>query len=250
VSTTLLTGRSGTLGPVLADALRAGGDTCLGWDRVAVPPDDLGAARALLDREDPARVVHLAFGAEAWAATLAGWCRERGRPFLFVSTAMVFDRVPDGPHRPEDARTGQDENGRYKARCEDAVRDANPDALIARIGWQIGERRGGNHMLEALHGMVERDGCVRASRRWVPATSFLVDTCAALQRLLDARAPGTFHVDGNAECAWTFDRIARALVARHGLDWRIEETDEYVHDQRLVDPRVLVASIAARLAQA
>lgn len=247
MSGTLLTGLGGTLGPVLADVLRAGGDTCQGWNRVAVPPDDLGAARALLDREDPARVCHLAFGAEAWAAALAGWCRERGRPFLFVSTAMVFDHEPDGPHRPDDARTGKDEYGRYKARCEDAVREANPDTLIARIGWQIGERRGGNHMLEALHGMIERDGCIRASRRWVPAASFLVDTCAALRGLLDARAQGTFHLDGNAESAWTFDRIARALAAQHGPEWRVEETEEYVHDQRLVDPRVRVGSIAARL---
>ena len=42
-------------------------------------------------------------------------------PFLFTSTAMVFDHEPDGPHRPADPRTARDDYGRMKIASEDAV---------------------------------------------------------------------------------------------------------------------------------
>lgn len=244
----LITGLGGTVGPALRAALEARGRSCTGWDRAAASPEDPHAVRAHLARQDPLAVCHLALGAESWAAELAAWCRERGRPFLFTSTAMVFDREPDGPHRPDDPRTAKDGYGQYKVRCEDQVRAANPGAVIARIGWQIGTRRGGNQMLEAFHGMIAREGKIAASRRWVPATSFLDDTAAALVGLLERDAPGTYHLDGNATSAWTFDRIARALANRHGdPGWRVEPNDDYVHDQRLVDERVAVRPIADRL---
>jgi hypothetical protein len=66
--------------------------------------------------------------------------------------------------------------------------------------------------------------------------------------LLDRAEAGTFHLDGNAEAAWSYDRLVLALRARFGdASWVVEPTDEYVHDQRLLDDRVGVASIAARL---
>jgi dTDP-4-dehydrorhamnose reductase len=240
----LITGLNGTVGPALRAAL---GRPCVGWDRAAVPPDDAAAVERHLDALDPAAVCHLAFGAEAWAGRLAAWCARRGRPFLFTSTAMVFDREPDGPHRPGDARTAKDDYGRYKARCEDAVLAANPAAIVARLGWQLSTAPGGNSMLAALRAQAAK-GPIRASRRWTPATSFLDDTAAALAALLDRAEAGTFHLDGNAEAAWSYDRLVLALRARFGdASWVVEPTDEYVHDQRLLDDRVGVASIAARL---
>src|SRR5690606_13075011 len=138
---------------------------------------------------------------------LAAWCARRGRPFLFTSTAMVFHHEPDGPYRPDDPRTARDEYGRYKARCEDAARAANPGAIVARIGWQISTRRGGNSMLEALHARARDEGVIRASTRWLPATSFLVDTAEALRDLLLRGVGGTYHLDGNAEARWDYHRL-------------------------------------------
>ncbi|MCO5169503.1 MAG: NAD(P)-dependent oxidoreductase [Planctomycetes bacterium] len=244
----LITGLNGTVAPALRAALEAAGRPCAGWDRRAASPDDLAAVRAHLDALDPAAVCHLALGPEGWAAELAAWCAERGRPFLFTSTAMVFHHAPGGPHRPGDARDARDDYGRYKARCEDAVRAAHPGAIVARLGWQLATRRGGNTMLEALHARAAADGVIRASTRWVPATSFLDDTAAALFALLDAGAGGTFHVDGNADAAWDFHRIVRALQARHGdPSWRVEPCDEPAFDQRLLDDRSRVAPITTRL---
>jgi dTDP-4-dehydrorhamnose reductase len=247
MGTTLVTGLNGTVAPVLREVLEGSGSPCVGWDRAAVSPDDPQAVRAHLDALDPATVCHLALGAESWAVELAAWCARRGRPFLFTSTAMVFDHEPDGPHRPGDERTARDEYGRYKIRCEDGIRAVHGEAIVARIGWQIDTRRGGNTMFEALSAQAG-EGVIRASQRWIPATSFLEDTAQALHALLALGVGGTFHVDGNAESAWDYCRIARALCARYGdPSWRIEPCDDYAHDQRLLDERLEVRPISARL---
>ena len=245
--TVLITGLGGTLAPVLGEAFAGRGETIVGWDRGRVDPDDRAAGEALLDELDPTVVCHLAVGAEAWAATLAAWCRSRSRPFLYTSTAMVFDQVPDGPHRVGDPRTAKDDYGRYKIRCEDAIRGASNAAIVARIGWQIGEARGGNNMLEALYRMAEVSGAVRASRAWIPACSFMRDTADALLTLLDRGEPGVYHLDANAGSALDFPTIARRLARLHGADWKIEVNDDYLHDQRLPDSRVALPPLTARL---
>jgi dTDP-4-dehydrorhamnose reductase len=245
--TVLITGLGGTLAPALGAAFAARGETVAGWDRSRVDPEDRAAGEALLDELDPTAVCHLAMGPEAWAAALAGWCRTRRRPFLFTSTAMVFDQKPDGPHRVGDPRTAKDDYGRYKIRCEDAVRGASNAAIVARIGWQIGESRGGNNMLEALYRMAEVSGAVRASRAWIPACSFMHDTADALLTLLDRGEPGVFHLDANAHSALDFPTIARRLARRHHADWAIEVNDDYLHDQRLPDSRVQMPPLTERL---
>lgn len=235
----LITGLNGTLAPHLARAAAAAGHTVLGWDRQQVSPDDLPACRAWLDLLKPDAIAHLGFGAEAWAGLMARWAAERGAPFLFTSTAMVFDHVPDGPHRVDDPRTARDDYGQYKIRCEDAVREAHPQACIARIGWQIDAGTGGaaqgNNMLAALDAEQQRDGRIRASTAWVPACSFMPDTAAALLQLIETRASGTAHLDSNADEALSFFTLVQQLKRRFGREhWQIEAHAEYVHDQRLL----------------
>lgn len=239
----IITGMNGTVAPFLADRF----SQVTSWDRARVPPGDREAVRLFLDAERPDLIAHLALGSVEWARQLASESRERGVRLLFTSTAMVFDREPDGPHRTGDERTAKDDYGRSKIAQEDAIRAELPDAIIARLGWQIGFERGGNQMLEALHCMIERDGVIHASRRWIPATSFLDDTAAVLHRLVERGESGTFHVDGNARSALTFPEIVRRLAARAGVEWRVEETDDYVHDQRLIDERIETRAITERL---
>ena len=55
-------------------------------------------------------------------------------------------------------------------------------------------------------------------------------------------------VDGNAETAWDHHRVVLALRDRHGdPSWRVEPCEDPAHDQRLLDERVRVAPISARL---
>lgn len=248
----LITGLNGTLAPKLAAAAQSAGDLIGGWDRRAVDPADDAAVRRWLDATAPDAIAHLAMGDAAWAARLAAQAAERGIAFLFTSTAMVFDCVPDGPHRVADERTARDDYGRMKIASEDAVRAAHPAACIARIGWQIdadpATRAHGNQMLAALDDWQRRDGCIAASRRWIPACSFLQDTAEALLALLRERHAGVVHLDGNADDALTFDEIARRLARRFDrAGWQVVANDGYVHDQRLVDAGLRLPALSARL---
>jgi len=239
----LITGLNGTLAPRLAEAARAGKHEVIGWDRAAVNPDDEALSAAWLSAQSVDAIAHLGMA----SARFAGWLASRCPNFLFTSTTMVFDHVPDGPHDVADERTAKDDYGRYKIDCENAVLVANERPVIARIGWQIDPTQPGNNMLMALDDWQRRDGRVGASRLWTPACSFMTDTAAALLALIERPLPGVHHLDSNAEEAWTFDQVAAALAVEFSRDWRVEPNDDYRHDQRLVGGPTKLPLLSARL---
>lgn len=255
----LVTGLRGTVGRALGEHLRACGDTVVGWDRAQIPIDHYQAMESFVRREQPEAIVHLAIASQPsgrpdeswlvnyeWASELAWISRVLGVRFLFTSTALVFsDRAP-GPFTLESRPDAESGYGHEKRLAEQRVLAQNPQSLVVRLGWQIGDAPGSNNMLDYLECAARRDGVVRASRRWLPATSFLADTAAALRRLLaPGEAPGFYLLDANTR--WSFFEIARALSRRHGDRWRVEPTADFVYDQRMLDPRPLVPPLEIRL---
>jgi dTDP-4-dehydrorhamnose reductase len=246
----LITGLSGTLAPRLAALARQQGHRISGWDRHALPADGGPQARTALEALRPDAIAHLAIGSVAWTALLARHAGERALPFVFTSTAMVFDHRPDGPHDVAAERTARDDYGRTKIACEDAIRAACPQAAIARLGWQIDDDASGNNMLAELDRWHARDGRIVASRRWKPACSFIADTCDALLSSLLAPSPGTVHLDANAAEGWRFDEIVQALKAHAGRNWQVEVDDSdaaYAHDQRLTGGSLVLPGLSVRL---
>lgn len=245
---TLITGLGGTLAPHLARVAAAAGVEVLGWNRNRVDPDDAAACARFLATEKPDSIAHLGMGSADWAGRLAAEAQARGIPFVFTSTAMVFDSVPDGPHAIGAERNAKDPYGQYKIACESAVLFAYPDASIARIGWQIDPQQPGNNMLMALDAWQAKDGHVAASSAWTPACSFMQDTAAALMKLLERPTPGVVHLDSNADEAHTFDRIVASMklaFARHA--WVLRVHGDYRHDQRLVGSEGVMPPLSARL---
>jgi dTDP-4-dehydrorhamnose reductase len=248
----LVTGAGGSLGPHVVAAAQARGWQVLAWDRRQVPPEDEAACARHLAATPADAVLHLALGSERWAAQIAAHAAAHGLPFVLTGSAMVFHHQPDGPHAPHHERNAQDDYGRYKARVEELVRQAHPGATVARIGWQIDPRPeaapSSNHMLATLDRWQREEGAVRASRLWRPACSFMPDTAAALLDLLDAPEAGAVHLDSNARAGHSFDVIVAALAERFERSaWRIEPTDAYRHDQRLVGDEDRLPPLAARL---
>ncbi len=244
----LITGLSGTLAPVLAEAARAAGHEVLGWDRQRVRPADATAGHAWLHAQQPEAIAHLATGDEAWAELLAAWAAARGLPMVFTSTAMVFHHEPDGPHGLHDERTAQDDYGRSKIRHEDAVRRAHPEASVVRIGWQIDPVRPGNNMRMQLEDWQRLEGHVAASRAWKPACSFMADTAQALLALIEQPHPGFVHLDSNADEGHSFDRVVAALnQAFAGGAWQLRVHEDYRHDQRLAGGAARLPALSERL---
>jgi len=230
---------SGTVAPRFAERAAMAGHDITAWRRDLVSPDDPQACDRFLVDMRPDAIVHMAFGAEAWAGHLAGDARHRGIPFVFTSTTMVFAARPDGPYTIASPRTATDEYGAYKIRCEDAIWAANADAMVARLGYQIDPDGRGNNLVAHTDTQQARDGSVRGSLRWLPACAFLDDTAAALLSLVTDPEPGLHHLDSNARTAWSHADILTKLAAALGRTWDIVETDDPEHDQRLLDsPRM------------
>ena len=252
----LITGSTGTVGRALRAHLESAGWDVVGWNREDVPIDDYGRMEAYVGDAKPTALFHLAVASQPtqtplpaeqawqvnyeWTSELAWITRQLGIPFVFTSTVMVFTEAIPGPYtiamRPDAAH----DYGRDKRKGEERVFAQNPNARVARLGWQIGEGTEGNQMAAWL----AEHRTVAASTRWLPACSMLDDTAAALEQVATSR-PGLYHVDSNE--GWSFFDIAMALRDRAKADWTITPTFGRAYDQRLLDPRLDVPRLGERL---
>lgn len=240
----LVTGLSGTVAPVLAEALAAAGHHVVPWDRAQVPTDDPAAVRAFVAAERPDWAFHLATGSLDWAEALARACAEQGVRFLFTSSVSVFGGAQQGPFAISHVPRPDDDYGRYKHAGEERVHAAHPDARIARLGWQIGDAPGGNQMVDNLHRTFQSDGQIVASVNWYQACSFLPDTAAALVQIMEAETGGLYHVDGNP--GLNFYEVASGLNRMLGRPWVVVPGEAPALDNRLLDERIRVQPITER----
>lgn len=251
----IITGGRGTVGSALASFLRARGDEVVLWDRSVVPIDRYQPMEDFVRCEKPDVLFHLAIASKGtgkpneswlvhyeWTSELAWICRQLGVRFLFTSSVMVFSDNAKGPFTLDSAPDAPDGYGYEKRMAEQRVFHQNPGSIVARLGWQIGDAPGSNNMIDNFEKRMRSEGAIHASRRWLPACSFIQDTAAALASL---NAPGLYMLDGNRK--WNFFEIAGALNELHGRRWKVVPNDDFVFDQRMLDPREPAASLKERL---
>lgn len=253
----IITGVHGTVGSELAEHLRAHGHKVVPWDRSIVPIDRYQPMEDLVRHEKPDIVFHLAIASRStgvpneswlvnyeWTSELAWITRQLGVRFVFTSSVMVFTDNAKGPFTVESQPDAAAGYGYEKRMAEARVFHQNPDAIVARLGWQIGEAAGSNNMIDFLEKQMKTSGRINASRKWFPACSFVRDSAAVLSWLATAK-PGLYQINSNAR--WTFFEIASALNKLHGNRWQVVGNDDFVYDQRMVDPRVPIPSLEQTL---
>lgn len=253
----ILTGASGTVGSRLSEHLTHQGFDVIAWDRQRVPVDDYWAMERFVREAAPDVLFHLATASQPtgraneswrvnyeWTSELAWICRTLGVRFLFTSTTLVFSNEARGPFTVDSKPDAREGYGYEKLRAEERVFSQNPEARVARLGWQIGGQPTGNNMLAFLEGKMREEGRVEASTRWYPACSLLGDTVRELHRIAFAE-PGLYLLDSNER--WTFFEIASALNALHGHRWRVEPSEHFVFDQRMRDAKTKLPSLKQRL---
>jgi dTDP-4-dehydrorhamnose reductase len=254
----LITGANGTLGKVLSKYLQAQKFDVVAWDRQVTPIDNYQVMEDFVRSIHPDMLFHLATSSQPtgrenedwlvnyeWTSELAWICRQLNVRFIFTSSIMVFTDDAKGPFTRSsipDAKAGY---GYEKWRAEQRTLQQNPNAVVARIGWQIGESIGGNHMLDYLERQMLENGEIRASTKWYPACSFLEDTAATLP-LLAQGTEGLYLVDSNT--SWTFYEIVSALNTAQGNRWKVIPTEDFIYEQRMIDERVGIPNLKTRLA--
>jgi dTDP-4-dehydrorhamnose reductase len=253
----LITGARGTVGAALQQRLEQQGHTIVTWDRRSVPIDNYHAMEAFVRGHAPDVLYHLAIASQPtgrrdeswlvnyeWSSELAWITRILGIRLVFTSTAMVFSNHARGPFTRASIPDAAEGYGFDKRMAEARVRDQNPDAVIARLAWQIGRAPSSNNMIDFLDRRSRELGHVPASTRWYPAAAFLDDTAEALIML--AHMPADLYMlDANR--SFTFYQIASALSRRHNNAWTILPTDDFVYDQRMVDDRIPLPPLEERL---
>lgn len=255
-----MTGARGTVGAAVVRAFPPAGYSVEPWDRGRVPIDDYAAMEAFVQSVSPDVLVHLAVASQPtgreneswvvnyeWPSELAWICRQLGVRFVFASSALVFSNQAQGPFTVASTPDAAEGYGMEKRKAEARVMEQFPRAVIARLGWQIESAPVGNTMLRNLRDEAERDGKIRASQKWIPACAYLNDTADAIVRLATSPEPepGVYQLDANAEDAWSYFDIASALARPQG--WTVEPTEDFVYDQRMIDRRIRLPSIADRI---
>lgn len=249
----LVTGVHGTIGSVLCSLLKQRGIDVVGWNRQLIPTDDYRRMENFMLEVHPDVLFHLAYTSQhhnspeswkvnvAWPGELA-WITSRLKvKFVFTSTNLVFSNRQPAPFDTASKPDAASGYGYEKRMAEERVRAQNPDALIARLGWQIGYAAGTNNMIDYLQRQMDESGIIRANVNWKPACSFLQDTCNQLIHLAADYPPSLYHLDANVR--WNFYEIATALNKLHGNPWKVETVSGAIMDYRMTDTRLQLPAL-------
>ena len=244
----VITGANGTIGSALRKYLTTQSQTIIPWDRKTFSVNNYHAAESFLRSTEPVVLFHLAIASQPigieneswlinsqWPTKLAHICNKLHIKFIFTSSVMVFSDKAQGPFTIKSIPDAESGYGYEKRKAEQKVFEINPKAIVARLGWQIGEKSGSNNMIDYLEKQMSSNGKIIASRKWLPACSFISDTAKSLTNLLKS-GPGLYMIDSNQR--WNFYEICCALNKLHGNKWIVESTEDFVFDQRMIDDRM------------
>ncbi len=253
----IITGARGTVGRVLSQTLQDRGDDVVPWDRSKVSVEFGVQMEEFIREVAPDIIFHLAIAStptnienegwvvnQHWTGELARISSALGIRFVYVSTVMVFSNDAKGPFSVDSIPDATEGYGLDKLNGEQCAMNGNPQAHIVRLGWQIGDCAGSNNMIDFMETQMVEHGVIRASTQWMPATSFLQDTANALIEACKMK-PGLYQIDGNRH--WNFYQIVRALNQKHGNLWKVEATDDFVYDQRMLDKNLSVVNLDKHL---
>ncbi len=245
----IITGANGTVGKALTLHLATKGWTVVPWNRAETAIDEYSLMEEFIKEQEPDVVYHLAVASKPtgreneswivnyhWPSELAWICRQHGIKMVYTSSVMVYTSNNPGPYRLDTPADEEEGYGREKRQTEERLMHQNPNVSIVRLGWQIGNGPGSNNMLDFLHHQHLENGNIKASSEWLPACSFLMDTCDGLMKAATFDDGGLFLLDSNR--GWSFFEIVEALARQRAESWQVQKTDDFIYDQRMIDPRL------------
>lgn len=218
MNTLLITGISGFLGRHFAELFVDGWQvlgwrhrqdfTCPGLRIQAVDLMDTERLPGLLQKQKPDAVLHLAAASNpnfceenpalthrinvAASLQLARYCAERGLPFLFASTDLVFDGE-QAPYVVTDRPSPISVYGRQKAEAEAGVLALHPGAGIARLPLMYGA---GANFLPAWIEKGRRGEAIPAFTDEYRSPAPAADVARGLLLLLEKEVSGIWHLGG------------------------------------------------------
>lgn len=147
---------------------------------------------------------------------IAAACRQRGLPFVHISTDYVFDGMQTRPYRPDDAVAPKGIYACSKADGEAAVREQWAKHLIVRVSWLFG--RSGNNFVKTMLRLGRENETLRVVDDQIGSPTYAGDLAQALiqiaQKLHGSFTHwGTYHYCNHGAVTWyAFARKIFTLV--------------------------------------
>lgn len=215
------------------------------WDRESIPLDDFQAVTHHLQNLQPDYVYNLAIasdGSDTCTLTvntklpvlLAKISKLLGFKLIQTSSVMVFSDRQPGPLLLSTRPSAGQGYGFEKRSMEEQIVSEAANAVVVRLGWQIGSQSGSNNMVDFLEKQ-SQSGSIRASTQWFPSCSYLTETAELLWAMRNF-PPDLYQFNTNeGDCFYTIAaRLKKALGKTH---WNIAKDDEIKGNQLMVDPR-------------
>jgi len=142
-------------------------------------------------------------------------------PFVQISTDAVFDGEK-GNYQESDPTNPLSIYARTKLAGEQAVQDANPDALIARVvffGWSLSGQRS---LSEFFFNHLGAGKVVNGFTDTFFSPLYVKDLADILLEMLDAKLTGLYHI------------VSPESISKYGFGVRI--ADKFGFDSRLIAP--------------
>ncbi len=218
----------------------------LRWNRHQMPLTDFEVVSEQLEILRPDYVFNFAIASDGSSSDseklnlnlpelLAKLSRSLQFKFIQTSSVMVFHDNQQGPHTVDTVPLARDGYGLEKRRMEEKVLGAKGNALVIRLGWQIGKAAGSNNMVDYLEKLSAK-GVIKASNLWFPSCSSLSETVQILWSMREF-SPDLYQLNTNEGDSFfaLIHRLRQALKKTH---WLIEESNEFSGNQLMIDPRI------------
>lgn len=153
------------------------------------------AAFSNVDACEDRRGLAVAINAEA-PGVMAKWAKGHGAQLVHFSTDYVFDGEQGG-YQEEDKRSPINVYGESKARGEELVMTANPEALILRTAWLF--RKGRGNMVTWFLDLAKRGKEIPAIEDEWGNVTFAGDIPPVVATLLEKGEAGVYHLVGGEE---------------------------------------------------
>ena len=232
----IITGMNGTVAPYVYEELLNHDFEVIIWDRSQVDIHSFESVHNFISLHQPDIFFHLATGPIEWLEAIVKSTDELNIRLLFTSTVSVFSEKGSGPYDITSIPNSEEDYGRYKIMCEQLITNHHHNAVIVRLGWQIGAHARSNNMFHYVSYQHKTQGYIEASSKWVPSCSFLDESARVLVDCALHFHPGLYMANSNRK--YSFFEIVSFLKDKYHTDWNIKETTSFQRDDRMIDSRV------------
>ena len=226
----LVTGAKGMLGMAVVDYLRQRGETVTGTDLPEADLTDSRAARELVRRLRPTRVIHCAAYTQVDQAEsdvevcrrvnalmprhMGAACAEAGASMLLVSTDFVFDGRAREPYPVDAAPAPAGAYAQTKYEGEMALAEVLPRHQIARTAWLFGP--GKRNFVFAMYERLRQGMRLRVVADQTGCPTYTLDLARCLVALSTKEEFGVFHTVNTGHTTWC--ALTRKIAEFAGLD--------------------------------